>query len=219
MHTTVLREKMPERLNCFAMAVFRPMRTTVATVAEPAAVAGAGILGFLSMLVGPAHLTLVILLFFFNALDLAVGGLKVIRSPIEKYDSMVMIGGVLGKILLWAVVFVAAGVEVAVVAIFELMNDGQVPLIIDPIVGSGLLTAVAMLLLIIGEGLSVLNNAAKSLGDHVKAIVFVRYFLDRIKWEEKHPQEPLPMRRPYDPLAVSVEEELRQRASSPEEPQ
>lgn len=202
----------PERAHQFMVATLRPIRTTALTVVEPAAIAFAGVGGLFTQMLGPSHFALAIILLFFNLLDLTVGALKAIRSPSERFDKITLLGGILGKLILWSMVFVAVALEFATKALIEMFSGGEaVPILLDPLMGKGVIAAVALFLLITGEALSVLNNATLSVGDNMRVAAFLRFFLDKIKWEQGHGDQPFPARREMDTDALRVEEELKKR--------
>lgn len=162
--------------------------TTVGVSAVAAAVVTAGL---------RMHIALAVIVCAFMVLDLLTGIGKAFRLK-QKLDKPKLYGGIVGKFLLIALVFVAVGIDVGVAYLFP----GGGP---AGITNAGLLTTTVLALLMIGEGASVVKNVrdAKVGGGLFASAAMIRH-LDRLKTGLEDP----PTNRHYDPPALEAERRL-----------
>lgn len=194
----------PDRVQTFTASAGQAMRSAGHTTTEPLAAALAGSFGIFGALFSVNIIILGGILVFFMVLDLLAGALTAIRDPLEEFDRAKLYGGVIGKILLLLVPFVAAGMDV-VIAI------GAGDSALSELAATGLLSTTAIVLLIVAEAVSILQNVSRSYGGRVKAIAWLLRMIDSARWAQEH-DEPVPARRKYDPLALEAEERMTEQA-------
>lgn len=146
------------------------------------------------------HLVLGVIVVGFMGLDLMTGVAKSQRLGV-KFDRRVLYGGVLGKVLLLALVFVGFGLDAGLAALFPSGGPGG-------ITQAYLTTTAVLVLLMVGEGLSVVNNVREAKVGGLAAIALLFRRFDTLKHQVDEGAPP-PARRHYDALALEEEEDRR----------
>lgn len=168
------------------------------TATEPVAAALAGGLGVFGALFTVDIVILGGILIAFMVLDLISGALSAIKNPDVDFEKPKLYGGIVGKLLLLIIPFVAAGLDVVLaLAVHETA--------LAPLAETGLLSTSAVVLLIVAEAVSILGNVNRSAGGKVAAIAWLLRAIDAVRWARTHEDEDLPARRPYDEPAAEAE--------------
>lgn len=158
--------------------------TTVGVAAVAAAVVTAGL---------RMHIVLAVIVSVFMVLDLLTGLGKSFRLR-QRFDKPKLYGGIVGKLLLVALVFVGVGIDVGVAYMFPGGGPGG-------LTKAGLATTMVLALLMVGEGTSIVQNVIDAKVGGVTAAAALMRRLDRLRVAVDEP----PMNRHYDAIAVEAE--------------
>lgn len=174
------------------------LRGTGAVPVDTATVGiGAAIVAIASGMASVVNAVLIIVLILAMLLDMLSRMGRIYRSQgLERFSADKFVGGLVGKLMRLGVVMLAALLDIAFSVLFPLSGDTITRL--TPT------TKGALAYLLVGEGVSVLNNIRHSEGDDAIPALVVRA-LDRLRRGGAEP----PARRHYDVEAMEAERELK----------
>ena len=195
----------PQRVQAFTSAAAQSTRSASHTATEPVAAALAGGFGVFGALFSVDVVILGGILIFFMILDLISGALTAIKNPLQDFEKPKLYGGVVGKLLLLIVPFVAAGLDIVLALA---VHDTALSALAE----TGLLSTSAIVLLIVAEAVSILGNVNRSAGGRVAAIAWLFRAIDAVRWAQKHPDDDQPARRSYDAKARHAEQRMTEQA-------
>jgi phage-related holin len=179
------------------------LKRTAAPVAptEAGAAALGTVIGLISVSFGAKNVGFLIVTLMVMTLDLVTGIARAYLDPHEVYTQRRLWGGLVGKLLRFTLVLLAALLDWTLVFVF--------PYSAEAISRFMPTTKGAFVWLIVAEASSILENIRHSQGDAVVPAVLMRT-LDRLRVGGKEP----PMRRHYDAAAVLAERRRSRRSTS-----